>query len=112
MANRAIWGMRKRHEWLATPLKAKKMKRSGRVRADAHGMGALAPPVRRIAVLAFPDVQILDVVGPLEVFGRTARFLIEKGLRARSTYAIEVVALTAGPVFSSSGIALVADRGF
>ncbi|MEO7093081.1 MAG: hypothetical protein ABI175_07520 [Polyangiales bacterium] len=32
MANRAIWGMRKRHEWLATPLKAKKMKRSGRVR--------------------------------------------------------------------------------
>lgn len=32
MANRAIWGMRKRHEWLAAPLKAKKMKRSGRVR--------------------------------------------------------------------------------
>jgi len=32
MANRAIWGMRKRHEWLATPLKAKKMKRSGRAR--------------------------------------------------------------------------------
>ena len=32
MSNRAIWGMRKRHEWLATPLKAKKMKRSGRVR--------------------------------------------------------------------------------
>jgi len=32
MANRAIWGMRKRHEWLATPLKGKKMKRSGRAR--------------------------------------------------------------------------------
>ena len=32
MANRAIWGMRKRHEWLASPLKPKKMKRSGRVR--------------------------------------------------------------------------------
>ncbi len=32
MSNRAIWGMRKRHEWLATPLKPKKMKRSGRVR--------------------------------------------------------------------------------
>jgi len=32
MANRAIWSMRKRHEWLATPLKAKKMKRSGRLR--------------------------------------------------------------------------------
>lgn len=32
MANRAIWSMRKRHEWLATPLKGKKMKRSGRLR--------------------------------------------------------------------------------
>lgn len=32
MANRAIWSMRLRHVWLATPLKAKKMKRSGRVR--------------------------------------------------------------------------------
>ncbi len=32
MANRAIWSMRKRHEWLASPLKPKKMKRSGRLR--------------------------------------------------------------------------------
>ncbi len=32
MANRAIWSMRRRHEWLTKPLKAKKMKRSGRVR--------------------------------------------------------------------------------
>lgn len=32
MANRAIWSMRKRHEWLATPLKAKRIKRSGKLR--------------------------------------------------------------------------------
>jgi hypothetical protein len=32
MSNRAIWSMRKRHEWLAKPLKPKKMKRSGRLR--------------------------------------------------------------------------------
>lgn len=32
MANRAIWNMRKRHEWLATPLKAKRIKRAVRVR--------------------------------------------------------------------------------
>ena len=47
MANRAIWGMRKRHEWLATPLKAKKMKRSGRVRVglqDALDRKAGAAP--------------------------------------------------------------------
>lgn len=32
MANRAIWNMRKRHEWLQTPLKAKRVKRANRVR--------------------------------------------------------------------------------
>jgi hypothetical protein len=32
MANRAIWSVQKRHEWLAKPLKSKKMKRSGRLR--------------------------------------------------------------------------------
>ena len=32
MANRAIWSMRLRHEWLATPLKKPRMKKSQRVR--------------------------------------------------------------------------------
>ena len=47
MANRAIWGMRKRHEWLSKPLKAKKMKRSGRLRCglqDALDRKAGAEP--------------------------------------------------------------------
>jgi hypothetical protein len=32
MANRAIWNVRKRHEWLAKPLKAKRVKRAQRLR--------------------------------------------------------------------------------
>jgi hypothetical protein len=32
MANRAIWSMRKRHEWLATPLKAKRIKHATKLR--------------------------------------------------------------------------------
>ena len=32
MSNRAIWSMRKRHEWLATPLKKRRVKRATRVR--------------------------------------------------------------------------------
>ena len=32
MSNRAIWNVRKRHEWLAKPLKAKRIKRSQRLR--------------------------------------------------------------------------------
>jgi hypothetical protein len=37
----------------------------------------LDAPLRRIVIAAFPDVQVLDVTGPLEVFGRTARLLVE-----------------------------------
>ncbi|MDP9035371.1 MAG: hypothetical protein M3O50_11230 [Myxococcota bacterium] len=32
MSNRAIWNVRKRHEWLATPLKSKRIKRAQRLR--------------------------------------------------------------------------------
>jgi hypothetical protein len=32
MSNRAIWSVRKRHEWLATPHKARRIKRATRVR--------------------------------------------------------------------------------
>ena len=32
MANRAIWSMRLRHEWLKTPLKKARMKKSQRIR--------------------------------------------------------------------------------
>jgi hypothetical protein len=32
MSNRAIWSMRKRHEWLSTPLKKKRVKRATRIR--------------------------------------------------------------------------------
>ena len=39
---------------------------------------------RRIVMLAFPDAQIIDITGPLEVFGRAARLLIDARLaRAR-----------------------------
>jgi transcriptional regulator GlxA family with amidase domain len=67
---------------------------------------------RHVAVVAFPDVQVLDVTGPLEVFGRTARLLVEQGHRRDLAYSVEIVAATAGPIETSSGIKIVADRRF
>jgi hypothetical protein len=32
MSNRALWNVRKRHEWLTTPLKGKRIKRRNRLR--------------------------------------------------------------------------------
>jgi hypothetical protein len=32
MSNRALWSMRKRHEWLAKPIKGRRIRRAARLR--------------------------------------------------------------------------------
>jgi transcriptional regulator GlxA family with amidase domain len=66
--------------------------------------------MRRIVMVAFPDAQIIDITGPLEVFGRAARLLSdERGWRIPA-YTVEIVATKAGTFATSSGIRLIADR--
>jgi transcriptional regulator GlxA family with amidase domain len=67
-------------------------------------------PSRHVVMLAFPGVQVLDVTGPLEVFGCAARLLEERGRTGPPAYTVEIVAGSAGPFASSSGIRLVAER--
>jgi transcriptional regulator GlxA family with amidase domain len=57
---------------------------------------------RKIAILIFPDFQILDATGPLSAFDIASRF-------APGAYAIRLVAARAGAVASSSGAALIAE---
>ena len=59
--------------------------------------------VRRVAVLALPGVQLLDVAGPLDVFA-------EANLQAgAAVYDLAIVGLGPGPIELSSGRRLVAD---
>jgi transcriptional regulator GlxA family with amidase domain len=64
----------------------------------------------RIVMLAFPDVQVLDVMGPLEVFSRTSRWLRDEGHRRGHAYTVEIVGLRRGVFRTSSGLKLIADR--
>ncbi len=61
-------------------------------------------------MVAFPDAQILDITGPLEVFGRAARLLTEEHAWRVPAYTVEIVATRAGAFATSSGIRLIADR--
>ncbi len=63
---------------------------------------------RRVVMLIYPDVQVLDVTGPLEVFNVATRLLAAEG--RRDGYRTELVAPVAGAVRTSGGIRLVADR--
>jgi transcriptional regulator GlxA family with amidase domain len=61
-----------------------------------------------VAVLAFPEAQSLDVMGPLEVFSTSARLAEAAGSGARGYDARLIAASGAGPVRMSCGIELVA----
>jgi transcriptional regulator GlxA family with amidase domain len=63
-------------------------------------------------MLAYPETQILDVVGPLEVFSRTSRWLKDHGKRTDDAYVVEIVGVKRGVFRASSGLRLYADRAF
>src|SRR5690348_17847928 len=65
-----------------------------------------------VAMVAFADAQILDVVGPLEVFSRAARLFSDEGRKGPLPYSVEILAPKRGRVTTSSGIGLLAGRGF
>ena len=65
-----------------------------------------------VAMVAFSDAQILDVVGPLEVFSRAARLLSDEGRRGPAPYTVEILARSRGTIVTSSGIGLVVSRSF
>src|SRR3954470_18677385 len=59
--------------------------------------------VRRIVAVVYPNVQVLDVTGPLEVFAMADRLA---GAGPGATYGNEVVSAAGGLTATTSGIAL------
>ena len=60
----------------------------------------------RILLLAFPNGQLLDIAGPLQMFAGA------NDEQSRQVYRIEIAAPEAGPFPTSSGVRLVADIAF
>jgi transcriptional regulator GlxA family with amidase domain len=58
---------------------------------------------REIAFLVFPDFQVLDLTGPLEVFSQADRHVPGR-------YTLRTLALEGGQVVTSSGLAIAARR--
>jgi transcriptional regulator GlxA family with amidase domain len=67
----------------------------------------ITPNPRRIEFLVFPDVQLLDVTGPLQVFASANRLAEEAG--QSPPYVLTVVSAVPGPIVSSAGLALLAE---
>ena len=72
------------------------------------GRSSVAPP--HVVMIAFPGAELLDVVGPLEVFAAASHLLREERGAEVIAYTHEIVASQAGPLLTASGIRLVAER--
>jgi transcriptional regulator GlxA family with amidase domain len=68
--------------------------------------------VRNIAFVAFPDVEMLDVCGPFDVFAFADRWSRKTGKASQSAYQLDVIAPQAGPLRTSSGLKIVADHAY
>src|ERR1700761_5980099 len=65
------------------------------------------PLVRRVEVLAFPDVQLLDVAGPLQVFASANEQAVQAG--GAPPYALKVVAKATAQVTASAGLQITTE---
>jgi len=66
----------------------------------------------RVAMLAYDDAQILDITGPLEVFARTSRWLIDQGRRRTPCYEITLLGERRGVIRTSGGLKLQPGRSY
>jgi len=67
-------------------------------------MAQSPPHPHKIFFVIFPDYQVLDVTGPMEVFG--------KAHEHAGDYSISLLAKQAGAIKSSGPVSLIADRSF
>lgn len=65
----------------------------------------------RIALFAYPDVQALDLSGPLEMFAKATRVLRDEG-RPHPGYSLTLVGTHTGPITASSGFRFLPDVTF
>ena len=68
--------------------------------------------VRRIGIVAFDGVELLDLTGPLDVFGMSALGLQQSGVTTDTPYPIEVLARRPGLITSSSSLRIHADSAY
>lgn len=64
---------------------------------------------RTIGILAFPNVEVLDITGPYEVFNFANLGLIRRGITQQNIYNLKILAEKPGPIATLSGLQIVAD---
>jgi transcriptional regulator GlxA family with amidase domain len=68
---------------------------------------------RRVVIVAAPQTQILDVVGPFQIFTRAAELYAKRHASRSPIYHVEVVSTARGrPIVTNCGLGLMAHRTY
>lgn len=74
---------------------------------------SLEPRTRRIVFVAGPGVEILDLVGPLQVFARASEMHTRENPGAPPIYSVEVATISSSRcLIANCGLRITADRTF
>jgi transcriptional regulator GlxA family with amidase domain len=68
--------------------------------------------VRTVCIVAFPGAEILDICGPMEVFAFANMGLQQNGVITEPAYQIALLAEKRGPLRTSCGLTIFADRAY
>ena len=68
--------------------------------------------VRAVCIVAFPGAEILDITGPMEVFAFANMCLQFDGVITEPAYQIALLAEKSGPLRTSCGLGIIADRAY
>jgi transcriptional regulator GlxA family with amidase domain len=72
----------------------------------------MSAATRRVAILAFDEVEALDFAGPSEVFTTASRMALREAPAGAAPFEVFSVARTRGPVRARAGLTLLPDHGF
>ncbi|MDD5460308.1 MAG: GlxA family transcriptional regulator [Methylococcales bacterium] len=62
--------------------------------------------------MAYPGIEIIDLTGPMEVFSFANIALRQSGICKEPAYPIEVLAAKPGPIATSCGLQIIADKAY
>ena len=81
--------------------------------SNINNQESFSPQTRRIVFVAGPGVEILDLVGPLQVFARASEMHAKESAGSLPIYSVEVVTVSSRrSLIANCGLRISADRTF
>ena len=68
--------------------------------------------IRPVSLVTYHGVEIIDLTGPMEVFAFANNALQRSGICSEPAYPMQVLAAKPGPVTSSCGLQIIADKAY